>query len=296
MTDRGKELEQLVRSIEKQLLPDTFSVTGNETLVGEGGITEAEFDIVIEGKVGSVACKWLIECRDRPSQGAAPGSWIEQLVGRKAAYDFDKVIAVSTCGYSQGARNIAEGGAITLRDVKKLQEISEDYGIINFRLRHIDVECVGEFVANTKIKKGENPPSFDSQPPSIKLRYPDEGSYLRISDFIKREVYAGFTEHQLNEEGRKPFTWHHPGPIQIMLNGGSYLGTELEIPVAVVTEYFYTPTLSVKSYREEDGAVIGDAVSLRFDAGEFIVRCSAIVTMKNVEIEVHGEVREIVNK
>lgn len=98
----GKELELLVQEIERSLLPSGFDVALNKTESNQAGDQLAEFDIVISGRLGSSLVKWLIECRDRPSQGPAPGSWIEQLATRKTRFKFDKVIAVSTTGFAKG--------------------------------------------------------------------------------------------------------------------------------------------------------------------------------------------------
>ena len=103
----GKILESFIRQIEKILLPHEFKIISNEKVFNDEGIQIAEFDIEIEGKVGSTNLKWLIECRDRPTQGAAPGSWIEQLVGRRDRFKFNKVIAVSTTGFAEGAISVS---------------------------------------------------------------------------------------------------------------------------------------------------------------------------------------------
>jgi hypothetical protein len=69
----GKELEKLVQEIERSLLSSDFEVTLNKPEFDDAGNQLAEFDIVISGRLGSSLVKWLIECRDRPSQGPAPG-------------------------------------------------------------------------------------------------------------------------------------------------------------------------------------------------------------------------------
>jgi hypothetical protein len=80
MTKTGKQLEQIVKQIEKLLLPSNFQIKSNERVFNEEGVQIAEFDIEIEGRLGSTDIKWLIECRDRPANGPAPGSWIENLL------------------------------------------------------------------------------------------------------------------------------------------------------------------------------------------------------------------------
>lgn len=120
MTSDGKQLEALVAFVEETLLPEGFKVTTNERIFNDEGIQIAEFDIEIRGKVGSTEIAWLIECRDRPTSGPAPGSWIEQLVGRRTRFGFNKVTAVSTTGFAVGATEFALAQGIEIREVKTL--------------------------------------------------------------------------------------------------------------------------------------------------------------------------------
>jgi len=121
MKSDGKQLEGLVSFVEKTLLPQGFDVKTNERVYNDEGVQIAEFDIEIHGKIGSTTIAWLIECRDRPGQGPAPGSWIEQLVGRRIRFGFNKVTAVSTTGFAVGAVKFAQEQGIELREVKALK-------------------------------------------------------------------------------------------------------------------------------------------------------------------------------
>lgn len=115
MSNSGKHLENLVKQIESLLLPAGFTIESRERIFNDEGIQIAEFDIVITGKIGSSPIKILIECRDRPTEGPAPASWIEQLVGRRIRFKFDKVVAVSTTGFSNGAKQFAHESGIEYR-------------------------------------------------------------------------------------------------------------------------------------------------------------------------------------
>src|SRR6266481_5910607 len=103
----GKELEDLVATIERLLVPQGFTVEKNEREYDDAGVPVGEFDITIRGNVGSAPIAILIECRNRPSEGPAPTSWIQQLVGRRLQFNFDKVIAVSITGFAAGAVEFA---------------------------------------------------------------------------------------------------------------------------------------------------------------------------------------------
>lgn len=120
MASDGKRVERLVGQIESLLLPAGFSVKGNSIVRSEDGVPLAEFDIEIRGNLGSAEIAWLVECRDRPSSGPAPGAWIEQLAGRRRRFGFNKVTAVSTTGFSDGAVSFAKSEGIDLRSVTEL--------------------------------------------------------------------------------------------------------------------------------------------------------------------------------
>ena len=120
MANSGKELESLVKNIESALLPLGFKITSRDKIFDDGGNQIAEFDIFISGKLGTTEINWLIECRDRPSKGAAPVSWIEQLVGRRDRFNFNKITAVSTTGFSKSAMDYANKAGIEIRSVKQL--------------------------------------------------------------------------------------------------------------------------------------------------------------------------------
>jgi hypothetical protein len=148
----GSTLEQFVAAIEEFLLPKGFSVKTRKKVFDETGVQIAEFDMEISGKLGSTNIKWLIECRDRPSEGSSPVSWIEQLVGRRSRFNFNKVTAVSTTGFSSSAREYAKLQGIELReiqeiDIYKLQnwfQVEE----IKFASRHADISNAQIYLAH----------------------------------------------------------------------------------------------------------------------------------------------------
>jgi hypothetical protein len=138
MRSDAKQLEGLVSFVEKTLLPQGFDVKTNERVYNDEGIQIAEFDIEIRGKVGSTTIAWLIECRDRPGQGPAPGSWIEQLVGRRMRFGFNKVTAVSTTGFAAGAIEFAQGQGIELREVSALSAEEFADWLVFRHLHHLE--------------------------------------------------------------------------------------------------------------------------------------------------------------
>ena len=123
MANSGKELEEFVKAIESVFLPAGFKITSRERIYDDQNDQIAELDVFITGTLGTTKINWLIECRDRPSMGPAPRSWIEQLYGRLIGLKLSKVTAVSTTSFSPGAVKFAKDHGIELRTV---QEITQD--------------------------------------------------------------------------------------------------------------------------------------------------------------------------
>ncbi len=117
MRNDGRALEELVEYVEKTLANEGFQVDVNRKLHNDEGIQIAEFDVTVRGRFGSTEISWLLECRDRPSSGKAPGEWIYALSGKREVYRFDKVTAVSTTGFSPAAVLAAEKLDVELREV-----------------------------------------------------------------------------------------------------------------------------------------------------------------------------------
>jgi hypothetical protein len=109
-----------VSFVEKVLVPEGFQVKTNKKVFDENGRPIAEFDVEVSGRVGSTDFSWLIECRDRPATGSAPISWVEQLVGRKTRFNFGKVTAVSTTGFTSEAIRYAKQQGIETRSVNSI--------------------------------------------------------------------------------------------------------------------------------------------------------------------------------
>lgn len=152
MGSDGKSLEALVSFIEERMLPPGFSVTNNRREYGSDGVQLAEFDIVVSGRLGTTTISWLIECRDRPDSGAAPGAWIEQLAFRRQRFGFNKVTAVSTTGFSPSAVDCARKGDVELREVASLN--SDEFR----EWLHIEAVTVVLYVHDLKRARFAPPP------------------------------------------------------------------------------------------------------------------------------------------
>jgi hypothetical protein len=127
----GRRLEDVVTLIESMNLPSGFTQEQRQRVFNKDGDQIAELDIVITGTVGTSTWKMLIECRDRPSEGSAPRSWIQQLIGRRDDLNVDKVMAVSSTGFARGVTKLAKSKGIELRTFESLtaEAVSENFPV-----------------------------------------------------------------------------------------------------------------------------------------------------------------------
>src|SRR5258708_575866 len=182
MDKTGKELEELIAGIEAQMLPQGFKVEPRQRVVDDSGEQIAELDIVISGALGSSSVKWLLECRDRPSEGAGPVSWMEQLVGRRGRFGLNQVFAISTTGFSKAANDFARTEGIVLRTVSQLPDVKDDFKLRGMVYQFEEVSFVGQGQLQT-----ENPDDkriVDAKRPMFKR--PGEAEFLHFPVFDLR--------------------------------------------------------------------------------------------------------------
>lgn len=183
----GKSLENLVRVVEGLMLPDGFEIDTRNKAFNDDGEQIAEFDIIIRGDIGSSKVKFLIECRDRPSEGPAPGSWIEQLVGRRSRFGFDKVMAVSTTGFAKNVADEAKLRNIELRTIDTFtQETLASWLPFEFffNINHGSFTDVRIHIRNQPDEKRELPTRFDTTKANIIL--PTNNEKLTIKEIWQR--------------------------------------------------------------------------------------------------------------
>lgn len=283
MGNDGKNLELLVAELEKLLLGTGFNVSPNEKVFDGSGIQVAEFDLTIGGRVGSTSFRWLLECRDRPSQGPAPASWIQHLSGRKDLFDFDKVIAVSTTGFSAPAEAAAKKLRISIREVTSAQEISHEFGTLEFRVKKVEaiVQGYADFdFPDTAVTRAASLMTGTSNP---RLRYVGENEFLSLRDFVRHAYLRTKGLEEPDEDEAWQGIFDHQAALDLSINGEVLPVVGLSVPVIIRTSYHPTKAVSVRSYGE-DGAVIGEEVSLRTETPNGVVRHNVLVTRR------HGEV------
>ena len=278
MSSDGKSLEKTVAALESQLLGSNFTVSPNDKVYDDKGNQIAEFDIVIKGKVGSTIFRWLIECRDRPSHNSEPGSWIEQLATRKQRFRFDKVIAVATAKFSPSAIQAAEQFNIILREVKSVEDISKQFGTIEFRMattnlvlsEQFDLEVDGRDMLDKAKEIG-----FMMQNPMI--REVGESSFLSLRDFISRDLSSKVKIETPENENELKINFDRKAHMELKVADQVIRIKRFMIPITLKYSFHPSTVLTVKSYNE-NGELIGEDATITSEMENLTIKTDVLIT------------------
>jgi hypothetical protein len=286
----GKDLEDLVAQIEKQLIGENFTVSTRNKVFDDSGTQLAEFDVVIEGVLGSSNISWLIQCRDRPSAGPAPAEWIEQLVGRKDRFNFDKVIAVSTTGFSDPAVQFAGAKGILLRTVKDLDEISEDTSVKYLNLGLQDLIVKGTVDLKTVGKS----PKSKTQASDPKFKMPNESEFLELKPFILKHIAS---TSPIFADGKHERTVVINQRFDALINGKKYKLKGLSVVVEIENKVIGGKALLFRKYETPEKLLGEEGIfNLSTPAGEVKVSVLSIFR-ENGKKDIHVALPdELLNK
>jgi hypothetical protein len=283
----GKQLENFVAFVEETLKPSGFTVEVNRKLHDDNGRQIAEFDVEVRGKVGTGQICWLIECRDRPSEGAAPKSWIEQLYGRQAFHKFNKITAVSTMGFSAGAREAAQQFNIELRELTSADP--KDFAWLaieqlpithrNYEITNVEMVFDEKFpgVATHELR-GKTIP-FDPQQPCLISK--DNVAITPATVFLMLvDQNGGWEKCQANGPHQEYSFSSNVDPDDPLL----YLDGENKIPLTAIK---FRSNLRVKTYQVTPATYRYNATT-----GELISEFARFNTDMGASVELHRLVGE----
>ncbi len=162
MTRKGRDLEKLVSNFEGLLGPKGVAITSPDYIPDKDTGEPREVDISLRSQIGSSEILVVVECRDY-SHKVQDVKWIEELATKRDSVGADKVLAVSSTGFSGPAITKAEAKGITLRTMAEIdyQEISHWF---SFKYLYF------------------NRPNFRIY--KVELNTPDEGEFNRFKTII----------------------------------------------------------------------------------------------------------------
>lgn len=133
MIKKGRKFELLIETLEKYSLNDQGKIISPGFLIDKVTNQSREVDILIKSKIGTTDISIIIECRDRKSKQDV--TWIEQIYTKLNDLNADKVIAVSSSGFTKPALAKAKRYGIETRTYSEIDRtIIESW----WRVEHID--------------------------------------------------------------------------------------------------------------------------------------------------------------
>jgi len=133
---KGRELEELVASLEKGLNGTGIKVTSPDKICDKVTKKKREIDVSLKGNMGFHDMLAILECRKRKHKDDV--TWIEQLATKRDHTGANLAIAISSSGFTEGARLKADFLGIRLRTVSEIdpQEIMDW-----FKVEKLTVSC-----------------------------------------------------------------------------------------------------------------------------------------------------------
>ncbi len=113
MARKGRELEELVATLEGFLSPMGVRVKSPDYLPDKDTGQLREVDISLRSVIGSSEILVIVECRDR--QGEQDVIWVEQIAEKRKSVGADKAVVVSSSGFYEPAILKAKAKNIELR-------------------------------------------------------------------------------------------------------------------------------------------------------------------------------------
>jgi len=151
MAREGRELELLIEKLEKSALPEGATIKSPDFIIDKITGTSREVDISIRYKLGTIDVLAVIECRDRTA--VQDVTWIEQMNTKVRDLNANKIIAVSSSSFSEGAAKKAEHYGI---ETRTFSEISYEMISSWWRLTEIPVHTHSYSFVNVTITLDDN--------------------------------------------------------------------------------------------------------------------------------------------
>lgn len=266
MARLGRDFELLVARLEEWLGPLGAIIKSPDSLIDMTTKGVREVDASIRTKVGSTEVLLIIECRDRSH--VQDVTWIEQLPTKKAAVGADKVVAVSSSGFTANAIEKAKQLGIETRVISEIttkealdwvNKTRVTLMILRWNVRSIGLVVGKEHfpleVSPEVIKEGETVPS-DTVLGHEKLT----GIPITVRSIMDRIVHSQrdifkdvFESHSVKA---RTIRFEFPkGEFEFRMSNGSVDAKEVLLTLDLWPE-FATPNFKVLEYRNPDSTVL----------------------------------------
>lgn len=219
MPRRSNDFQRFVALIERLSASPTAKVTESwEQRDGDNGPVR-EIDVVITDTINGIPLRIGIECRDHARVQTA--SWIDELIGKYRDLPVDVVVAVSSSGFSRGARDKAARAGIrtfTLREALASDWIEHAIRDIAVGFVEVDSQLVG-CVAHIPAPDPPVPEGANFEEWIVEGPFGEEkatvvavcnGLYLAEHRNAIQALLAKRSVREAERAGRLPFDFHLP--------------------------------------------------------------------------------------
>lgn len=191
---KGREFEKLVAEIEQAFAGSTAIIKRNDRIPDKETGTLREIDISIRARVGSMDLLTIVECRNRNQK--ADARWIEELDGKRTSVGANKVVAVSSSGFTDEAITKANNRNIETRTLKKLKQRqirewidAHPISVYHAQWKHISGKIVFSDSAADAQSKFEGFQWFDEEGHPLRLfKRESDGTLMNVVE-LYRWVY-----------------------------------------------------------------------------------------------------------
>lgn len=262
MARKGRDLERLVRILEQGLASDDVVVTSPDFVVDKVTGDKREVDVTIrqDSPIGELLT--IAECRDRSA--VQDVTWIEQLATKAKDVGALRTIAVSSSGFSAGARLKAEYYRVALRTLQEISNENLQNWIIPSSLITVvqHHHIVGMKLFSDDPVLDEMDVAFDAN--ASYFVHPNGNSFSANDLFNKIPNLPSYYPPQNDHEMRKKQTF----PLDLRAIGFSFrIGTILvkinliELTVELWNETQEAPSTMMFAYHDGEQRLVGGSKS-----------------------------------
>ena len=173
MSRRGRELERLVSILEGGFPSSDVVIKSPDHIEDKITGNKREVDVSIRGKMGSHNILIVLECHDHKYRDDV--TWIEQLQTKTEDLNANKVIAVSSSGFSEPAETKAKHYGIEVRTIDEISNEDLDNWVIPSAFV---IHCDKHHIIGCTIRS--NNPLFDS----TKIPFDVNSKNFKIKDTL----------------------------------------------------------------------------------------------------------------
>jgi len=276
MARKGRLLELVVERLEAFLAPEGVAVTSPELFYDDQGRLIGEVDVTLRGRFGSSEMLVGFECRDQPKRGRQGVGWIRELAQKRRDLGIDKMIAVSSSGFTGPAITLAERSRIDLLSIAPREDLHlpEWFRVVHFVFALDSNHLSGPIDIDTI-----PPISISGKGADLVLLQPDTREAVSLGEFIDLHVHSAFDELPSNPDTtcQTKTVLDIPGPVDALVHGQPIVITRMRVPLTVHREVVVSKALLSVCSNLADEEVVGltGTATIRTQSGDLTVLLAA---------------------